>query len=79
MENMNSVSQNHLQLSQKQKFTILISIVKEAFLNVFSLESESEKFASKTRGNVNQRLGGSLNSEEHDKYVQSALKKVKNI
>ncbi|MEC4090899.1 hypothetical protein [Pseudoalteromonas rubra] len=79
MENMNTVSENCSQFTQKQKLQILISIIKESFLGLLSSDNESEKFASKTRGNVNQRLGGSLNSEEHDQYVQSALEKVKNI
>ena len=61
----------------QQKIAISIRFFKEVMQDFLCKHKEQLRFESKTRGNVVQRMGGKISIDEHDKYIEEALKKIK--
>jgi hypothetical protein len=61
----------------KQKIIIAFRFFGEVMRDSLCKNKEHRSFISRTRGNVTQRMGGKISTEEHDKYVEEASEKTK--
>ena len=64
--------------TNKQKIIIAFRFIKKIMMELFC-QHKQFSFASKTRGNVMQRLGGKISKEEHVRYVEEASKKIQHL
>lgn len=63
----------------QQKIAIALQFFKELMQDFLCKHKEYPRFISKTRGNVIQRMGGKISTDEHDKLIKKASEQIKNL